>query len=53
MNMCFGIARGFKQLGLPRPAAPDDLEKAKFTGRKRRVTAIPHDWTFEQVEDFI
>ena len=46
----FGLARGSRNLGIRRPVTPDDAPGTRLVRRRWRITAVPRDWGFEQIE---
>ena len=46
----FGLACGSRNLGIRRPVTPDDAPGTRLVRRRWRITAVPRDWGFEQIE---
>ncbi|CAE7806420.1 CHLP [Symbiodinium sp. CCMP2592] len=49
----FGLAWGMSQLGVGRAATTADAERPRTVFRSWRLTGIPRDWAFEDVETFL
>jgi len=46
----FGIARGTRNLGIRRPVSPEDAPGTRLVKRRWRLSAVPREWGYEQVE---
>ena len=49
----FGLAWGMSQLGVRRAATAADADRPRTVFRTWRISGIPHDWAFEDVETFL
>ena len=49
----FGLARGYRQVGLRRAATEEDKTRPRTVRRLWRAAGIPRDWSFEDVELFV